>query len=274
MDNIKFNFMGRIINNINIELLEHGHLFADKTWQHLNVTSPFNRLYFVLNGYGCLENSAHRITLEPGRMYIIPLNTTYNYYCDNTLEKLYIHFRVDIFFGRDVFEDLSSCITLPFDVPYTNDLLKKLETNKLESVFLFKSFLFKAIYEFMENLSYNSGTQVEIACKYQDMYRFVKNNCSVGLTPYKLAESLNIPYTALSTAFKRDTGYSLKNYLDSAILQSARDKLLLTDIPVREIAFQLEFTDEFYFSRFFKKHSGVSPREYRNKNKITGKKGL
>jgi YesN/AraC family two-component response regulator len=40
--------------------------------------------------------------------------------------------------------------------------------------------------------------------------------------------------------------------------------LLATEnLKIREIAEKLEFTNEFYFSRFFKKHSGMAPAQFR-----------
>ena len=46
-----------------------------------------------------------------------------------------------------------------------------------------------------------------------------------------------------------------------------RAKYLLTenDRPVKEVAEMLGFEDAFYFSRMFKKYTGVSPQAFRNK---------
>ena len=37
-----------------------------------------------------------------------------------------------------------------------------------------------------------------------------------------------------------------------------------TDLSVQEIAYRLKFPDQSYLGRFFKKHAGESPTEYRN----------
>ena len=51
-------------------------------------------------------------------------------------------------------------------------------------------------------------------------------------------------------------------YLDSMLMQRARE-LLLTDQSIAEIAEQLDFCDQFYFSRFFRQRQGETPSRYR-----------
>ncbi|PCJ58342.1 MAG: hypothetical protein COA79_13885 [Planctomycetota bacterium] len=46
-----------------------------------------------------------------------------------------------------------------------------------------------------------------------------------------------------------------------------QDQLLLSIYARHRIAHDLKFEDEHYFSRFFKKHTGFSPRAYRQEHK-------
>jgi AraC-like DNA-binding protein len=70
---------------------------------------------------------------------------------------------------------------------------------------------------------------------------------------------------AFSMAFERGVGVSPKAYLNRRLNQEACHRLLNTDQRIKEIARQLHFTDEFYFSRFFKKMNAVSPVAYRRR---------
>jgi AraC-like DNA-binding protein len=49
------------------------------------------------------------------------------------------------------------------------------------------------------------------------------------------------------------------------IIIEAKRELYLTNKTVKEIAWELGFNDEFYFSRFFKNNTEVSPQLYREK---------
>jgi hypothetical protein len=68
MKNIKFDLLEIFINNFNIDILEHGHLYAYNNWKHYGVTSPFNRLYYILDGSACLRNHNESIILKPGNV--------------------------------------------------------------------------------------------------------------------------------------------------------------------------------------------------------------
>jgi AraC-like DNA-binding protein len=57
---------------------------------------------------------------------------------------------------------------------------------------------------------------------------------------------------------------TLTNLIADRLITEAKRELYLTAKPVKEIAFELGFDDEFYFSRFFRKQTGVSPQLFRN----------
>ena len=61
----------------------------------------------------------------------------------------------------------------------------------------------------------------------------------------------------------------LKQYYEEQLAQRAKEELVLTEKRINEVAQEMDFSDEFYFSRFFKKMTGTSPREYRKQNKIS-----
>jgi AraC-like DNA-binding protein len=110
--------------------------------------------------------------------------------------------------------------------------------------------------------------QMEIYSKYRNVFNYIINNCSFRLNIDSIAANINKPSYLLKREFSRDMGFSLKTYIDKIILKKAQDSLLIDDMNVKEISNALDFTDEFYFSRFFKKHTGLSPTMYHRKNKI------
>ena len=57
---------------------------------------------------------------------------------------------------------------------------------------------------------------------------------------------------------------TLTNLIADRLIIEAKRELYLTAKPVKEIAFELGYDDEFYFSRFFRKQTGVSPQTFRN----------
>jgi AraC-like DNA-binding protein len=86
----------------------------------------------------------------------------------------------------------------------------------------------------------------------------------LDLTPKKIAETLNMGYTWFRRVFKQYTGFSPTQYQLEIKLQKSKEFLASTTMPIKEIAFQLNFDSASYFVTFFKSKTGLSPKEYRD----------
>ncbi|MBK8984246.1 MAG: AraC family transcriptional regulator [Ignavibacteria bacterium] len=77
------------------------------------------------------------------------------------------------------------------------------------------------------------------------------------------AEQLNITPKYLTETVKEITGKTAGELIDSYVMLEA--KLLLDDplLSIAQIADELNFSDQSFFGKFFKRHNGVSPKEYR-----------
>lgn len=78
------------------------------------------------------------------------------------------------------------------------------------------------------------------------------------------ADMLNISAKALGRLTKAYFQKTLTDMIAERIVIEAKLELYLTNKPVKEIAFELGYADEYYFSRFFKTNASVSPQLYRD----------
>ena len=78
------------------------------------------------------------------------------------------------------------------------------------------------------------------------------------------ARLLNISTAALNKISKIHFNKTLSALITDRIIIEAKRQLYLTARPVKIIAYELGFTDEFYFSRFFKSHVAISPQFFRD----------
>jgi len=83
-------------------------------------------------------------------------------------------------------------------------------------------------------------------------------------SPGEYADLLNISTAALNRVSKTHFNKTLSNLISDRIIIEAKRQLYLTDKPVKQIAYELGFNDEFYFSRFFKNHVAISPQFFRD----------
>jgi AraC family transcriptional regulator, arabinose operon regulatory protein len=80
-----------------------------------------------------------------------------------------------------------------------------------------------------------------------------------------LASFARLSPSRLSHRFKEETGDSIISYLLKLRLRQAARQLEFSGRRVKEIAADVGFESEFYFSRQFRKHYGMSPRQYLQK---------
>ena len=83
--------------------------------------------------------------------------------------------------------------------------------------------------------------------------------------PY--ADKLCISTRYLSTIVRTIAHSTAKEFIDRSVLLEIKMLLQSTDLSVQEIAYRLHFPDQSYLGRYFKKHTGESPTEYRNTKK-------
>ncbi|WP_035108374.1 helix-turn-helix domain-containing protein [Flavobacterium denitrificans] len=77
------------------------------------------------------------------------------------------------------------------------------------------------------------------------------------------ASLLSVTPNHLNKCVKNVTGKSAVKWIDENILLEAKYLLFQTTLSINEIAAQVGHEDQSYFSRFFKKHEGISPIQYR-----------
>ena len=77
------------------------------------------------------------------------------------------------------------------------------------------------------------------------------------------ADRMHITPKYLSKIVKQASGRSGPDWIDSFVVLEAKNLLKYTDKPVKEIVWQLNFPTPSVFNKFFKKHTGQTPSEYR-----------
>lgn len=79
----------------------------------------------------------------------------------------------------------------------------------------------------------------------------------------RLARLANLSYCQLFRLFKRHLGLSLQQYIEQERIAYAKRLLTLNQLSVKEVAAQVGYANQLYFSRRFQKAVGVSPTQYR-----------
>lgn len=79
------------------------------------------------------------------------------------------------------------------------------------------------------------------------------------------AQKMFITPRYLSAIAQAVAGETAKNIIDKHVILEIKVLLESTDLSIQEIANRLQFPDQSFFGRYFKKHIGISPQYYRRK---------
>ena len=95
--------------------------------------------------------------------------------------------------------------------------------------------------------------------------RYIKQYHTCNITLEDLCKHFSVSRFYISHRFKKSTGKTFREYLNSVRIEDAKSLLKHSKLSVTEISFSVGFGDSNYFSSVFKKEIGVSPLAYRRK---------
>jgi YesN/AraC family two-component response regulator len=97
---------------------------------------------------------------------------------------------------------------------------------------------------------------------------YIERNIKRGISLEDVANHVNISTYYLSKIFKKEMGVNFITYVTDRKMDMAKEMLVNTDIPVLNIALDLAYNEANYFSKAFKKKTGLTPSEYREKYRV------
>ena len=113
---------------------------------------------------------------------------------------------------------------------------------------------------FTESLFFTSEKNNKLIRKTTE---YIHSHSSEKLSLSELAKTLGITAPYLSMLFKQITGLTFRDYLNKVRVEEAKRLLISTDYQIMEIAVACGFNDQSYFTKVFKKYTGLSPRNFR-----------
>lgn len=95
--------------------------------------------------------------------------------------------------------------------------------------------------------------------------QLIEEKCQENLAVKDYASLLSVTANHLSETVKLVTGRTSTDLINDRMLMEIKRMLVHTNYTVSEIAYRLNFADQSYFSKYFKKLSSFSPLDYRQK---------
>ncbi|NLW02840.1 MAG: response regulator [Clostridiaceae bacterium] len=100
----------------------------------------------------------------------------------------------------------------------------------------------------------------------QNTIAYIRSNYSKNISLSDAAEAAEVSSSYLSLIFKQETGVNFSNYLTDYRMEMAKKMLVNTNKKIYEIAEDIGFSSPYYFSKVFKEYTGLTCKEYKDKN--------
>ena len=149
----------------------------------------------------------------------------------------------------------------------SSDLILKINNQVLQSISEITSIdtLCHALSESLETFidcmfNYGTGSNNETIKK---AISFISSHYSEPLTLEEVADYVHLSPPYFSTLFKQNCGTTFKDYLNLVRIEESKRLLSHTNYPILDIAVAVGFEDQSYFTKVFKKHTGLTPKQYR-----------
>lgn len=161
---------------------------------------------------------------------------------------------------QTMLHDLLQRIMLRKDRPNDNDLILRHlgETILYETIGVYSHYI-------VNTPSTSRRRSDELYYKFlQLVEKHFKHERSVSF----YADHIAVTSKHLSSVVKECSGRTAGEWIDLYVILEAKMLLSASDMSIKEISAELSFPNQSFFGKYFKHHTGQSPRQYRNENSI------
>ena len=234
----------------------------------------FSRLYLVTGGQGRMTCRNEELRIRPGQLYLIPGGEHFCHHPSPGLEHYWVHFIARSIMGLNLFE-LVKC---PLEKPVQE--MEKVRARLEKMVNLFRRSDPAAVLEqqallrimladffqeeaYIWRTNYMNGLE-----RFSPTLAHIEKNLDQELFVSDLAEIVHLHPTYYSNLFTKQFGLSPKHYILKKRIEKAQELLWHTDESLKRIAGQIGYEDESYFSRIFRKYTGLTPGQFRKRREL------
>lgn len=259
------------------------HFQTISFWKHFNKEN-FYAIILIQKGKGnvSIDNQTRTLSTRELVFFYPYQKIKWEANPETPLEGICIQFHPD-FFCIDIHASDIGCQGLLFNNPFYNTIFKcndndfinfckiaKQMEDELQNISfaslqmissLLKIILISSVRLKLKEQNETTKTHLpEIAKKIEQLVNtnFINNH---SLDFY--CQALNVSKSTLNRQCKMFFGVSIQQILFNKLISQAKKKLFITDFSIKQISIELGFEDPLYFSRFFKKQTGVSPIKFR-----------
>ena len=219
---------------------------------------------YVLSGAGGLEINGHSFRPEKDSVYVLARHSTHTYWPDRAdpWQKLFfvisgdmMHYLFRAYAMEEVYY-IPNCPGLKRHFEAMLALNQNAPDTNSRAALIFHQFVEEAA-----RIVY--GMSAELPPEVEQLKNALDESLESGFKLESCAAKLGFSEAHLIRSFSQAFQTTPYEYLMNRKIETAKRLLLYSRLSIKEIAARLSFSDQYYFSNYFKRKTGASPRCYR-----------
>lgn len=259
-----------------------------EVWDKRPYRNNFFEIVYIEKGEGLQCINQYEFEFKEGNIFMLPPLDCHSFKISKLSRFYFIRFTDHYFYNNDGLADYNTWFDkISYIVANYNKVPGDIISSEHERQFIINNI--KAIYQ--EHLSSDSYSEAiitggiasilnilarsiekrymekanETDQRFGEILRYINTNITDAekLRVPNLADNFGISKTYFSEYFKKQAGISLAEYILKSKLRIVETKIMHTNLSLKEIAFQLNFSDSSHLSHSFKKVYGMTVKEFK-----------
>lgn len=265
------------LSNLEVDLFMVNYNRCCPEWRDLDYTPDYSKLYWICEGEGWLKIGDEEYYPKPGQLFLMPegVKQSYSSISDKPFLKYWCHFSAKVG-GINLFQILQFPHVVNVSQPERfqdifTSVLTYANSKEVYAHMMAKSKLTELLSYYIMNLELNqiSYLNAPVVEKLSSLLTYIDAHIEENMSVQDLAQMLHMHPNYFIRFFKQQMGMPPIHYMTSRKIDKAKEMLRCTSLTMTQIADTLGFSDSYYFSRQFKKHTGLNPTEYRKQMTVT-----
>ncbi|MBT9671131.1 helix-turn-helix domain-containing protein [Secundilactobacillus kimchicus] len=264
-----------------VKFYKAGQYFAQKGWKHKDIVNDGDyELFIVLKGAAFIQIGNHQYSLHEHDCLLIPPHIRHIGFSgspENT-EYYWMHFfpvgevETTYISSSSTRQLKHSAVIIPqqFEVVDFERLAilirQMLDTNndKTSPGMAADYFISSILIELSRQFVVSVGQRATNSSKFELIKNWIRIHSHEKLSVSLVANEFQVTPVYLTKLFRENEHTTTIHFINLVKIKQSVELLLTTNLSVKEIAYELNFTNEKYFLRVFKQTMAVTPTKFRN----------
>lgn len=269
------NIMDALIEDIELRFNNSGYSDHEIGWSEKKKHPDYD-LWYVTSGEVTIDYEGGRSTAREGDIVFFNPGVIYSAYCiDSPCSHIFTHFDFPLGQRINFLNDFDLMGTIPqhyfkTEGPLFRSTFDAYKNKEPMSALLLKGYFLVLLAKLLaipKNNSLVADMSVERTVHYaklKPVLQYINEHLGEPIPASLLADMISMSPKYFYAFFKSNIGLTPQSYITKMRMNRARELLMDRKLTVKEIAYQLGFSDPYTFSKIFKRFHKISPSRFSN----------